>query len=125
MSAADGCARAADGAFPWRGHRSMAEVMHAEGVPLPAAPAGPATPGGVATAAMRAWLLSGVDRPGGQLDVILPGGRRLLTSTIEACLAAGYAQRWYENVISPGLRNDIYRLTKSGWRLALGFGDER
>jgi hypothetical protein len=64
------------------------------------------------TDAQRRWLARGLDQPGGKLPLFDIDGRRVPERTIRACIAHGWAEKWFENP----LKRDwlVCRLTHLG-----------
>lgn len=69
------------------------------------------------THAQRRWLERGLRQPGGKLPLFDEEGREVPKRTIEACLAAGWAEPWIANPIKPDWL--VCRLTPAG-REAIG-----
>lgn len=69
------------------------------------------------TAAQRAYLVRGLDQPGGKLPLFDGQGQRYPASTIRSCIERGWAEPWFENPIKPDWL--VCRLTYSGRRLFL------
>ncbi len=59
-----------------------------------------------------AWLCRGLDQPGGKLPLFDDTGQRVKRQTIESCLKAGWAERWFHNPLKPDWL--VCRLTESG-----------
>lgn len=59
-----------------------------------------------------AWLRRGLDQPGGKLPLFDDTGRRVKRRTIDSCLKAGWAERWFDNPLKPDWL--VCRLTESG-----------
>lgn len=72
------------------------------------------------TPAQRGWLLSGMDQPGGKLPLFDGHGQKIRPALVEACVAAGWAERWFDNPLKPDWL--VCRLTEAG-RAALQNGD--
>ena len=53
------------------------------------------------TSAQKKYLSLGVKQPGGKLPLFDDNGKRIATSTIEACLKAGWCEHWAVNPIEP------------------------
>lgn len=64
------------------------------------------------TAQQRAWLSRGLDQPGGKLPLFDERGQRVKKQTVESCLKAGWAERWFDNPLKPDWL--VCRLTESG-----------
>ena len=73
------------------------------------------------TPAQRRWLRRGLDQPGGKLPLFAENGTRVNIRTVDACISAGWAERWFENPLKPDWR--VCRLTDTGRLVATG-GDE-
>jgi len=69
------------------------------------------------TPAQKRWLARGLTQAGGKLPLFDEEGREVPKRTIEACLAAGWAEPWARNPIKPDWL--VCRLTQSG-REAIG-----
>ncbi len=63
-----------------------------------------------------AWLRRGLNQPGGKLPLFDERGQRVKKATVEACLKAGWAERWFDNPLKPDWL--VCRLTEAG-RVAL------
>ncbi|WP_448203481.1 hypothetical protein [Azospirillum sp. sgz302134] len=59
-----------------------------------------------------AWLRRGLDQAGGKLPLFDERGQRVKKQTIESCLKAGWAERWFDNPLKPDWL--VCRLTDSG-----------
>ncbi|MFD1624518.1 hypothetical protein [Azospirillum griseum] len=59
-----------------------------------------------------AWLRRGLDQPGGKLPLFDERGQRLKKATVDACLKAGWAERWFHNPLKPDWL--VCRLTDAG-----------
>lgn len=62
--------------------------------------------------AQAAWLRRGLDQAGGKLPLFDETGQRVRRQTIESCLKAGWAERWFNNPLKPDWL--VCRLTESG-----------
>jgi hypothetical protein len=60
----------------------------------------------------RAWLLRGLDQPGGKLPLFDRDGQQIDPRTVEACVQQGWAQPWFANPIKPDWL--VCKLTASG-----------
>ena len=49
----------------------------------------------------KRWLLKGLDQAGGKLPLFDDEGRGIPAKTIQACIAAGWAEPWFSNPIKP------------------------
>ena len=67
------------------------------------------------SAAQRRYLERGLDQAGGKLPLFDRDGRQVATSTIEACIAHGWAEVWTRNPIKPEWL--VCRLTVAGYRV--------
>ena len=65
-----------------------------------------------------AWLCRGMDQAGGKLPLFDDDGQRVNRQTIESCLKAGWAERWFNNPLKPDWL--VCRLTESGRAAVLG-----
>ncbi|HOV04957.1 MAG TPA: hypothetical protein PLG99_11160 [Kaistiaceae bacterium] len=65
------------------------------------------------TDAQRRYLVRGLDQPGGKLPLFDENGREIARKTIEACVARGWAEPWFENP----LKHDwlVCKLTPAGY----------
>lgn len=72
------------------------------------------------TALQRRWLARGLAQPGGKLPLFDEAGRKIGRSTVEACLKAGWAERWFDNPMKPDWL--VCRLTEAG-RAVVGAGE--
>ena len=59
-----------------------------------------------------AWLRRGLNQPGGKLPLFDERGQRVKKATVEACLKAGWAERWFDNPLKPDWL--VCRLTETG-----------
>lgn len=93
------------------------------------APAGAAGPDGSAgaapdagerrpTAAQRRWLRRGLDQAGGKLPLFDGRGQKVSRRMVEACIAAGWAEPWFDNPLKPEWL--VCRLTEAGRGVAAG-----
>lgn len=64
------------------------------------------------TDAQAAWLRRGIAQPGGKLPLFDERGQRMKKPTVDACLKAGWAERWFENPLKPDWL--VCRLTDAG-----------
>lgn len=64
------------------------------------------------SAAQRAWLCRGLDQPGGKLPLFEDNGAQVRRQVVEACIAAGWAERWFDNPLKPDWL--VCRLTDAG-----------
>lgn len=66
------------------------------------------------SAAQRRYLERGVNQAGGKLPLFDLDGREIPRATIEACIANGWAERWFDNP----MKRDwlVCRLTEAGYR---------
>lgn len=62
--------------------------------------------------AQAAWLRRGLDQPGGKLPLFDTDGQRVKKQTIESCIKAGWAERWFHNPLKPDWL--VCRLTEAG-----------
>ncbi|ANC91589.1 hypothetical protein A6A40_06560 [Azospirillum humicireducens] len=70
----------------------------------------------------RAWLRRGLDQPGGKLPLFDERGQRVKKATVEACLKAGWAERWFDNPLKPDWL--VCRLTEAGRSALTGNGQD-
>jgi len=73
------------------------------------------TRGGL-SGAQRAWLLRGLEQPGGKLPLFDRDGQKISERTIKSCIRHGLAEPWFKNPIKPDWL--VCKLTDKG-RLAL------
>ena len=66
--------------------------------------------------AQRAWLLRGLEQPGGKLPLFDRDGQKISERTVRSCIRQGLAELWFENPIKPDWL--VCRLTDKG-RIAL------
>ncbi|MBP2231399.1 hypothetical protein [Azospirillum agricola] len=59
-----------------------------------------------------AWLRRGLAQPGGKLPLFDERGQRVKKPTVDACLKAGWAERWFDNPLKPDWL--VCRLTDAG-----------
>jgi hypothetical protein len=71
-----------------------------------------ATAGRPPTPAQARWLARGLGEPGGKLPLFDERGRKVSRRTVEACLRAGWAERWFDNPLKPDWL--VCRLTRHG-----------
>ena len=76
-------------------------------------PRPPAKPRAKPSKAQRAWLAR---QPGGKLPLFDTNGTRISRRTVEACMAAGWCVRWFDNPTKPDWL--VCRLTEAGRRVA-------
>lgn len=69
------------------------------------------------TAAQKAWLMRGLDQPGGKLPLFDEGGQRVNALTIRSCIDQGWAEPWFANPVKPDWL--VCKLTDTG-RVVLG-----
>jgi hypothetical protein len=72
--------------------------------------AAPARP----TTAEYAYLRPGLHQPGRKLPLFDAGGQPVRRQVIQACLARGWAERWFANPLAPDWM--VCRLTDKGAR---------
>ena len=59
-----------------------------------------------------AYLRAGLDQPGGKLPLFDRDGQPIRPSLIKACVAKGWAERWFSNPLAPDWL--VCRLTRAG-----------
>ena len=64
----------------------------------------------------RAWLVRGLDQPGGKLPLFDGEGQLIDARTIRSCIAQGWAEPWYANPLKPDWL--VCKLTAAGRALA-------
>ena len=62
--------------------------------------------------AQQAWLLRGLDQPGGKLPLFDREGQPISPRTIKSCIARGWAEPWFANPIKPDWL--VCKLTAAG-----------
>ena len=67
------------------------------------------------TAPQRAWLMRGLDQPGGKLPLFDRDGQRINPRTVRACMDKGWAEPWFENPLKPDWL--VCKLTADGRRV--------
>ena len=67
------------------------------------------------TAAQSRWLRRGLDQPGGKLPLFDERGIKVSRRTVEACIAAGWAEPWFDNPLKPNWL--VCKLTRAGRQL--------
>jgi hypothetical protein len=70
------------------------------------------------TEPQRRYLERGLTEPGGKLPLFDRAGQAIPHKTVEACLARGWAERWFHNPIKPDWL--VCKLTPAGYRV-LGY----
>ena len=60
----------------------------------------------------RAWLLCGLDQPGGKLPLFDSDGRSVHPRTVRSCIDQGWAEPWFDNPTKPDWL--ICKLTQAG-----------
>ena len=70
------------------------------------------------TDVQRRYLERGLDQPGGKLPLFDGNGRRYTRKTVEACIANGWAERWFANPTKPDWL--VCKLTPAGYALFAG-----
>jgi hypothetical protein len=58
------------------------------------------------------WLRRGLSQPGGKLPLFDEEGQRVDRAVVKACLAAGWAERWFNNPLKPDWV--VCRITDAG-----------
>lgn len=64
------------------------------------------------TAQQQNWLSRGLEQPGGKLPLFDEHGQLVKPRLINACLKAGWAERWFDNPLKPDWL--VCRLTDAG-----------
>ena len=67
------------------------------------------------SAGQRAWLRRGLEQPGGKLPLFDRKGQKVSERLVRACLAAGWAEPWFNNPLKPDWL--VCRLTDEGYRV--------
>ena len=65
------------------------------------------------TAPQRRYLERGLSQPGGKLPLFDADGREVAPRTVQACVAHGWAEPWFNNPIKPDWL--VCRLTAKGY----------
>ncbi|CAN5281390.1 hypothetical protein BH10PSE9_BH10PSE9_26150 [soil metagenome] len=65
------------------------------------------------TAAQRAYLMQGLEQPGGKLPLFDVHGREIDRKTVESCLSKGWAEPWFANPMKPDWL--VCKLTAAGY----------
>jgi hypothetical protein len=73
---------------------------------------------GKPTEVQLAWLVRGLQQPGGKLPLFDDEGQAVDRRTVDSCLANGWAEPWFANPLKPEWR--VCRLTDEGRKLAAG-----
>ncbi|HEV7369505.1 hypothetical protein [Arenibaculum sp.] len=58
------------------------------------------------------WLRRGIGQPGGKLPLFDDKGQHVGLKLVEACIKAGWVERWFENPLKPDWL--VCRLTDTG-----------
>jgi hypothetical protein len=66
------------------------------------------------TAAQRAWLVRGLDQPGGKLPLFDRAGQQISRRTVQSCVEHGWAEPWFSNPLKPDWL--VCKLTPAGRR---------
>jgi hypothetical protein len=66
----------------------------------------------VPSVAQRAWLLRGLDQPGGKLPLFDRNGQKISPRTVKTCLEHGWAEPWFTNPLKPDWL--VCKLTPAG-----------
>jgi hypothetical protein len=67
------------------------------------------------TEPQRRYLERGLTEPGGKLPLFDRAGQSIPHKTVEACIARGWAERWFHNPIKPEWL--VCKLTPAGYRV--------
>src|SRR5262245_51400495 len=67
------------------------------------------------TEPQRRYLERGLTEPGGKLPLFDRAGQAIPHKTVEACIARGWAARWFHNPIKPEWL--VCKLTPAGYRI--------
>jgi hypothetical protein len=62
------------------------------------------------------YLRRGLGQPGGKLPLFDLDGQAIAAAVVQACLAHGWAEPWFNNPLKPGWL--VCKLTEAGRRLA-------
>ena len=65
------------------------------------------------TEPQRRYLERGLSQPGGKLPLFDADGREVASRTVQACVAHGWAEPWFNNPIKPNWL--VCRLTAKGY----------
>ncbi len=74
-------------------------------------------------AAQLKYLRAGLDQPGGKLPLFDPAGATIPAALIRACIAKGWAERWFHNPMAPDWL--VCRLTPRGAKAARDSATQR
>jgi hypothetical protein len=69
-------------------------------------------PEAMPTPSQRAWLIRGLDQPGGKLPLFDHHGQQVSPRTVKTCLEHGWAEPWFSNPLRPDWL--ICKLTPAG-----------
>ena len=75
------------------------------------------------SAAQRAWLVRGIDQPGGKLPLFDEEGQHYPARTIRSCIDRGWAEPWFRNPLKPDWL--VCKLTQAGRDIALASESSR
>jgi hypothetical protein len=64
------------------------------------------------TAGQRAWLVRGLEQPGGKLPLFDRDGQQVSPRTVKTCLEHGWAEPWFSNPLKPDWL--VCKLTPAG-----------
>ncbi|HEY9080828.1 hypothetical protein [Magnetovibrio sp.] len=53
------------------------------------------------TQAQHAWLVRGLDQPGGKLPLFDGDGQQVSERTVRSCIEKGWAEPWFSNPLKP------------------------
>ncbi len=67
------------------------------------------------TDVQKRYLERGLEQPGGKLPLFDANGRQYSLKTVEACIANGWAERWFANPTKPDWL--VCKLTEAGYRI--------
>jgi hypothetical protein len=103
--------------IPFRPRQAESAAAQTVPMPLPKRPRGLPLAPGQPTAVQRAWLVRGLDQPGGKLPLFDADGKRVDARTVRACIDQGWAEPWFANPLKPDWH--VCRLTAQGRILVL------
>jgi hypothetical protein len=66
----------------------------------------------------RAWLVRGLNQPGGKLPLFDRAGQQMDPRTVQACIEQGWAAPWFNNPLKPDWL--VCRLTDEGRQAVAG-----
>ena len=64
------------------------------------------------TKSQKAWLVRGLEQPGGKLPLFDAEGQKISSRTVKSCIQQGWAVPWFKNPIKRDWL--VCKLTQSG-----------